>query len=1167
MPGAGCVSEPDLRAFVLGELPERLAGPLAAHLELCPACEQAARLLDSLTDPLLDSLRLVFRPAAGNGPTRPEGPAGSLTLDHRPDPAAAQAPAPQVPGYEVLAELGRGGMGVVYLARQARPARLVALKVILAATHADAERRARFLAEADAIARLRHPHIVQVYQVGQHGGVPFLALEFVGGGTLAQRLAGGPLPPRQAAQLLEALARAVQHAHRHGVVHRDLKPANVLLTEEGQPKVADFGLARQPGPALTATGAVLGTPSYMAPEQAAGEAVGPAADVYALGAVLYEALTGRPPFRAASALETLGQVRTQEPVAPSQLQPATPRDLNTLCLKCLEKEPGRRYPSAGELADDLRRFLQGEPVRARPVGAAERAWRWARRRPAAAALVLVSGVALAALVGVATSLWYSGRLRGALDQAEQARRGEERANYFHRITLANLAWRDGNVRQVLQLLDACPEEHRRWEWYYLRRLCFPELRRIAAHDGPIRGIAFSPDGRQLASAGNDLVKVWDFADGRQRLALAGHTDQPREVAFSPDGSRLASSSVDGTVRVWDVATGRPPLILRGHTREVQGVAFSPDGALIASAGLDRTARVWDARDGRPLRTLATGSTDIAPLAFSPDGRRLATACVGKDQVIVWAVPDGKRVLSLDGFRMGICSVAFSPDGRRLAAGGLDRVVKVWDRATRQAVLSLGGHTEFIWRLAFDPAGRRLAVACTDGSIKVWDLATGRELATLRGHSGNVYGVVFQPGGHRLVSAGFDGTIRTWDPTASPGPMALRGHERGVNRVAFHPRSNRVASAGADGTVRVWDAATGEEWLALRGHARGVGVAFSPGGHRLASTEGAGGIRIWDLNTGRSLLTLNARAGDARNVSFSPDGKKLATGDHAAVRVWDAEGGRLLLSLKGHTDRANGVAFSPDGRLLASGGADRTVRAWDLSTGWEEFCLEGHTAEVHGVAFSPDGTRLASACGDETVGLWDVASGKLERRLTGHTAGLVAVAFSPDGTRLASASFDRTVRLWDPDTGDEVLSLKGHTGGLTDVAFSPDGTRLVTASHDGTALIWDARPVRPEDGVGREALALVRRLVPEGRSRADVLGRIRADTMIGEAVRREALEFAQAVWAARLRQRAFRRVQALFGKPRGAPEVRELLRRDGALNEEERQAALEVVGRWPQDPGR
>jgi tetratricopeptide (TPR) repeat protein/predicted Ser/Thr protein kinase len=442
MPGPGCVSEPDLRAFLLGDLPERLAGSVAAHLEGCPACEQAARRLDGLTDPLLRSLRLVFRPFAGNGLTPPEDCAGGSTLDHGRGPphAASQGAAPQVPGYEVLGELGRGGMGVVYQARQAHPARLVALKVILAGAYADAERRARFLAEADAIARLRHPHIVQVYEVGQHGGVPFLALEFVGGGTLAQRLAGGPLPPRQAAELLEALARAVEHAHQHGVVHRDLKPSNVLLTEEGQPKVTDFGLAKQPGPALTATGAVLGTPSYMAPEQAEGGAVGPAADVYALGAVLYEVLTGRPPFRAASALETLGQVRSQEPVAPGELQPATPRDLETVCLKCLEKEPARRYPSAGELADDLRRFLDGKPVRARPVGRVERLWRWCRRNPAVAGLLAALVLALFGGFAGVTGKWREAE--EAREEADQARklaedRAEEIRQGLERLKSAN----------------------------------------------------------------------------------------------------------------------------------------------------------------------------------------------------------------------------------------------------------------------------------------------------------------------------------------------------------------------------------------------------------------------------------------------------------------------------------------------------------------------------------------------------------------------------------------------------------------------------------------------------------------------------------------------------------------------------------------------------------
>jgi serine/threonine-protein kinase len=426
----GCINEADLRAFVLGDLPERLSRSVAEHLETCPRCAAAVRRFDGLADPFLHSLLRVVRPGGDGGPTPP--PSGPLA-GTAPETAAGPLPV-AVGGYQVMGELGRGGMSVVYLARQASPERLVALKMILAGAHADAERRARLLAEADAMARLQHPHIVQVYEVGNHEGLPFLALEFLPGGSLGQRLGGVPLEAGKAASLLETIARAVHHGHQRGVIHRDLKPGNILLTAnpdsasrgpqpgrrpEGEDpasaaavdlgewtvKVADFGLAKLERKDLTATGALLGTPSYMAPEQARGSGdVGPAADVYALGAILYECLTGRPPFRAATPLDTLAQVVEDEPVPPRRLVPRVPRDLETVCLKCLEKDPARRYASAQGLAEDLRRFQAREPIQARPVQQWERLWRWGQRNPLQLALVAL--VLLTVLLGAGGGLWW-----------------------------------------------------------------------------------------------------------------------------------------------------------------------------------------------------------------------------------------------------------------------------------------------------------------------------------------------------------------------------------------------------------------------------------------------------------------------------------------------------------------------------------------------------------------------------------------------------------------------------------------------------------------------------------------------------------------------------------------------------------------------------------------
>ncbi|MFO0811412.1 MAG: protein kinase [Gemmataceae bacterium] len=468
MAGVACVSEADLRAFLLGDVPDRVARVLAAHLEACPDCEAAARRLDQLSDTLIRSLRHFVRPHPSAALTTPVGPSGVVPTT---DPDAGREPVRRVGGYEILGELGRGGMSVVYKARQSHPARVVALKMIRTAD-ATAEQRSRFLAEADAIARLRHPHIVQIHEVGQHDGQPFLSLEYLSGGSLARALSGVPRPPRQVAGLVAQLADAVQYAHSMGVIHRDLKPANVLLeapdvepldtgiASDLRPKIADFGLAKYDRSELTATGTVLGTPSYMAPEQAAGAnpAVGPAADVYALGAILYELLTGRPPFQGTTVLETLEQVRTQEPVPPSQLQRKTPPDLNTVCLKCLQKEPGRRYATAAALADDLKRFLDGRAILARPVGPAERLWRWGRRNPAVAGLLVAVGLLLTATAvgGAALSASLASALRDAERDRDLAADSERRARDHlaaSHVAAARLALQRGNGRAALQRLD------------------------------------------------------------------------------------------------------------------------------------------------------------------------------------------------------------------------------------------------------------------------------------------------------------------------------------------------------------------------------------------------------------------------------------------------------------------------------------------------------------------------------------------------------------------------------------------------------------------------------------------------------------------------------------------------------------------------------------------
>jgi WD40 repeat protein/tRNA A-37 threonylcarbamoyl transferase component Bud32 len=1077
----------------------RASGPrprLEDYLAQAPLAGGGAVLLRELV--LID---VYYRLRSGDAPRQDEYRCRFPDLDPQWLAAAAgltlaQAPAEPVPprrvgGYEVLEELGRGGMSVVYKARQTQPNRLVALKMILAGRHLDPARRARLLAEADAIARLRHPHIVQIYAAGEHDGLPFLALELVSGGSLAEKQGGSPLPARRAAALVETLACAIQHSHEHGVVHRDLKPANVLLTGEGQPKITDFGLARHERPELTATGAVLGTPSYMAPEQAGGDnrAVGPAADVYGLGAILYELLTGRPPFQGPTALETLQQVVSQEPVAPSRLQGWTPRDLETICLKCLSKEPQRRYASAAALAEDLKRFLAGEPIRARAVGPGKRLLLWARRRPTLAAVhvLLLLVVTLGGLGGGALWLWQ--RAEDAKQQAEDALRAKAAAQetldqvlYLRNVDLAYREWQESGLTLAEQLLAGCPPARRHWEWHYLHRLLHGELlafRPDHVGSGWPDCLAYSPDGTCLAGACRGLeVPVWDARTGRETFTLGPNPGPVYAVAFSPDGTRLASAggasasqAGPSPIYLWDTRTRKQVRVLEGHTASVVGVAFSPDGKHLASASDDDTVRVWDVsvstegrpaggrqalvlqgrtREGRPERALG--------VAFSRDGTRLASTGV---RVHVWDADSGQEVLTLEGpDGWGVFnSVAFSPDGTRLAGAGPDKAVLVWDARTGRQVLALSGHTRPAVAVAFSPDGTHLATASKDNTVRVWDAATGEETFCLRGHRDAVRCLAFSPDGTRLASGGLDRSVRVWDLMTGPGPLLLRGHTGAAGSVAFSPDGARLASCGVDGTVRTWNARTGQALLAVQGHTKSAcGVAFDGRGARLASAGNDQMVRVWDAASGKELLALRGPTADLTEVAFSPDGARLArAGRDGVVRVWDAQTGAEVFNLRGHGGFGADVTFSPDGTRLASASTDGSVRLWEAATGKELLVLDGHKGGVLHVAFSPDGRRLAAGCGDHDVQIWEADTGRAIRTLTGHRDSLIAVAFSPDGQRLASTSADGTLRLWDTTTGQQALTLTGGSKGVNGVAFSPDGRRLAAGCKDGVVRVWDASP--------------------------------------------------------------------------------------------------------------
>jgi eukaryotic-like serine/threonine-protein kinase len=1082
-----CPSRPELEEFLTDQDLTDRDSRLLIHLESCADCQH---VLESLT-------------AGVVGGTLPEPADSAHTLaaaESRPRRFQSQA---KIGQYCIIRELGHGGMGVVYLGEQVSLRRLVALKLIRHGINATASELARFRAEAEAVARLQHPNIVQIHEVGEHEGVYYLSLEYVAGGSLDRQLAGTPQEPRAASELIETLARAIEYAHRRGILHRDLKPANILMSGESPPasgddttgarslasrprsfaavpKITDFGLAKrlEPGDAQTPTGLVLGTPSYVAPEQVTGTLgdVTHSVDIYGLGALLYEMLTGRPPFKGATALSTLEQVVSQEPVAPSRFQRQIPRDLETICLKCLEKQPGKRYGSAEKLADDLHRFLSGRPIVARPLGPWGRAWKWAKRRPREASLT--AAVVAIGVMGLAGIVW---QWRDAVTERDAARQQWYRAN----MVAAGVALQVHNSVAARLSLENAPPEFRQWEWHHFHSQLDRASHVLTGHQGAVLNVAFSPDGGRLVSVSADhTVRLWDAATRREIAVARGHGNTIEAVAFSPDGSRLASGGDDGTVRLWDAHTGVPLGVCRGHSGPVRAVAFSPDGRQVVSAALPEgdQCRLWDAATGALIAVLPAPATTRG-LTFTPDGARVV--CGRGDTVHVVDVTLCKEVVVTRVAGAAVFCCAVSPDGRRLVTGWdfPDNAVRLWDLASGELLAVMSGHENRISSVAISPDGARIVSASQDQTARIWDAGTGRLIAILRGHKSHVIEAIFSPDGRRVVSTSYDGTLRLWDAAGGQAIAVLQGHAGNVWACTYSRDGAWLASASDDHTLRLWDTALLERSAALCGHEGYVyDVAFRPDGAQVASAAWDNSVRLWDATTGRETALLKGpgrrEPGERRSgtgtipfdegsymlaLAWSPDGHQLVAGSRdSAVQFWDVKVRELRQTVQLPAGGVNALAFSPDGERVAAAlenafqkapQTDWSVRVLDARSGELLRTLAGPNDGSLSVRFAPDGGCLVSAGFDKKVHVWDAVTGAPRASLTGHGDTVTAVAFSHDGRLIASASYDRTVRLWDARRL-RALDILPHASVVYSVAFSPNGSRLAAGCEDNTIRLWD-----------------------------------------------------------------------------------------------------------------
>jgi serine/threonine protein kinase/WD40 repeat protein len=1116
-----CPTAEQLAHLLAEELAEPERKCVEGHVETCLACQE---ILERMTAVGLDAADKVSPSKVVGETSVRRSQAGEAALLERVIAAPPDSIWPTLPGYDIAEVLGRGGMGVVYKAWQRQPHRLVALKMVLAGAHASRDELARFRNEIEAVARLHDPHIVQIYEVGEYEHRPYFSMDFADGGTLAEKLQGTPLPARQAAELVQTLARAVHRAHEQGIIHRDLKPANILLQRKSEsqkpkpednggavreigfrltdcePKISDFGLAKiltSGGAAQTQSGAVLGTPSYMPPEQAAGRirAVGPAADVYALGALLYELLTGRPPFRAETPLETVRQVLSEEPVTPRSLQPRVPWDLQTITLKCLAKEPGKRYQSALALAEDLHRFLVAQPILGRPVGKPERLARWCRRNPGwAAALGLLLLVAVGASL-VAFALNASlGRTRNAEHQATDRL-------FDALVTRAQVGRGSGqpgqrfaNLESLRQALEIARAQNR------------PEA--------------------DLLQLRNQAVACLALPDLQVETEWEGNVPGTNGLCFDVAFERYARSVQDEGIRVRRLTDHAelfrlPTLPSQRVSRWVQ-MGFSGNGRYLAAFYImwaeKRPMEVWELGDGAGRRIVTLPEATGLPV-FAADGNRLV-APLPKGEAAIIELPSGqeRRRLALDGPAQAL---ALHPGGKLLAvAGGRSTGVRVLDLETG-AVAHRLPHPDTVQGLAWSPDGKLLATGCDDNRIRLWDTVFWQNEGECVGHRWEVRDVVFDPTGRWLASSGWDMTLRIWDVGSRRQVLIVEN----IAVLGFRSQGG-LAAVGATGQqVQIWGFRPSEVFRELRlNKTLHASCHFSPDGRWLTTTV-AGDLRVWHMETGREVyqqpgqrgvfwdphgasLVMQSAVGllrvpvlanasgdeelpvvrfgpprplaglqeDLRDqfmIWVGPEGRRLLLVDPFdapalgfRVRLLEVDGDRTRVLWENRKLKAGAAAASADGRLVAVGsyGGGRGVSVWEADTGRLVCELPIGDASM---AFGADGRRLYTVTGrlsprGAECRSWLVDSWEPDRALplkrTSHAPGQLNVA--ADGM-VAVVFTMGDVRLLEPETLAELTTLSAPEPGLLQgVKFSPEGTTLLT-SASGAIQLWHLRRLRQE----------------------------------------------------------------------------------------------------------
>ena len=1048
----------------------RVLGPEFQNTDrriLCPHCHNPIELLEATTagEVVCPSCGSTFR--LDNGSTAPQGPWRGGRYAGR---------------FELMATVGTGGFGTVYKARDPQLDRIVALKVLRLGDLATDDHKDRFLREARNAAQLRHPAIVPVHEIGDEAGIPFIVSDYIEGVTLSDWLTGRRPSFRESARLVAELAGALHYAHEEGVIHRDVKPSNIMLDTAGQPHIMDFGLAKRDAGEVTVTieGEILGTPAYMSPEQARGEGhkVDGRSDIYSLGVILYLLLTGELPFRGNQRM-LIHQVLNDEPRPPRSLVDTIPRDLDTICLKAMAKEPARRYATAGELSADLNRFLHGEPILARPVSAFTKLALWARRNPRVAGLsaavyallvlLAVGAVLTVQSVGAARRAARLGLVRQNLLTGYDRFRGGDVADSLpwfvealrHQLELGDAEGETNSRIRIGSILRGAPRPVQTWS--------LPEAANVAA---------FNPDGSRLVIASATEAQIIDWKNDRAvRLPLRPEVSSNDKISscrlarFSPDGRRVLTACAS-EVRLWDSVTGRELIAPLRHDAAVEFAAFSPNGTLLVSTA-GRRVYLWEVATGRALAGPSEHPDLVNHVAFAPDGRSLVVSYGGPDKGIggawLWDLPvrvpsPRSRLEHYD----DVFQAEFSPDGRRITTVSYDRSVKAWDAATAK-LLAIRKLARPVTQLASSADGN-LVMTVSGPEATLWGgEALDRVGVPLRTRGNSIRAACNRYCG-RIVTWGQDDAARVWDPASGEQVLPPLRHRGTINQAEFSPDGRFLVTASSDGTARLWDLAGGL-WpdLTLRHGENVVHASLSPDGRKLMSISRDSVCKVWDLSLRTPLPAVFEHPGMADHAAFSADGQYLATtGQDRSTQIWEIATGKLAGGPLSHTDKtepldpdgdykAHLVAFSRDGRRLLVVGS-RASRVWDWRKG-TVLCEARHEDRenrllIRHAALHPSGTLLITAGEDATARLWRVDSAGSPPLVLRHEAAVVFAEFSPDGQRLVTASKDRMARVWQVSDGHLVASYR-HADQVNQARFSPDGSRVVSCSADHTAAVWNS----------------------------------------------------------------------------------------------------------------